>query len=413
MPRKGSASSRAIRASRASETASAAASLDAPLSAAPDSALFQLDVSGSSSKRARAAPAEEQAFVPKPDRRVDRLVRTHGKRALEKLAGDARKKLPGSFNGATKAKKLRRATAAAPSADLWDDSASAPAGAALTSRGGRMPGTTVDHVLRPELLKRTSGSRHKKAVKALEWKERNRTAVDVDVAHQGQSYNPDGEAHQEMLGVAVAAEYKRKEKQKFDKTPLQDQGMSEETLAVLDMESDDGSSSEEEEEENAERVGAVVKRTKKLTKADRNKARRHREKELEARKRKQDKKLMAELLDSKKHKKTLAKEAREKGEKLTEKKRLLDEKEREPKGVRLEEEEARRDPKRARTIAVALSDEVGGGLRKVVKKGDMLKERQLALAAGGKLQMKSTAERKKTEGKKRRNLMKRMDKFIF
>jgi hypothetical protein len=189
--------------------------------------------------------------------------------------------------------------------------------------------------------------------------------------------------------------------------------MSEETLAVLDMESDDGSSSEEEEEENAERVGAVVKRTKKLTKADRNKARRHREKELEARKRKQDKKLMAELLDSKKHKKTLAKEAREKGEKLTEKKRLLDEKEREPKGVRLEEEEARRDPKRARTIAVALSDEVGGGLRKVVKKGDMLKERQLALAAGGKLQMKSTAERKKTEGKKRRNLMKRMDKFIF
>jgi nucleolar protein 53 len=135
-----------------------------------------------------------------------------------------------------------------------------------------VPGFTRSEILNPSLTYRADKD-----------KRGRRGAVDskrplvlaVAPARQGQSYNPDFDSHQQMLGVAVSAEIRRDELVKWEKEPLGN-GMSEETMAILRSDSE---SSEDESEGEGEigRVGNVVKREKKKTKADRNRQKRHKE----------------------------------------------------------------------------------------------------------------------------------------
>ena len=419
-----------IRAMQASRHAESTLTYTKQIQSVSDDNLFQIDTEGSDTKKKRRTitnaddPDDAVMTSTSRDRRINKQLRTHTPATLAAMSSAATAKLPVSFNQAHKTKTLNRSKDANPEMDLWgekEDGTASFTPEALkrpkyVSRGGSVPGLTKQEVLDPSINKRTAGERYARDTRVLRYKDRNKRKVKVDVAHQGQSYNPEFSAHQEMLGAAVAVEFRRKEVVADDKIPINNQGMSEEVKQYIDTNDDDSESSEEEGEEGGEArysVNPVIKRTKKLTKADRNRQRRASEAAEVRKKAKAEKQFMSQILDTKKHKKEVAKEARGKEEKRGERKRLLDEKEIIPTGVGLEERDAQRDPKRTRSLAVALTSEIAGGLRTVVKKGDLLRDRQLSLSSRGNLALKNTRERKIKEGKKRRQLMKKQEKFIF
>ena len=431
--RKTPATIRAYQQSRESEVAFAVASKSRKIESKPDVDLFTLDTEGDGKKKGRvrqSADADGDAVDTVSagySRKLSKLAATHTPSTLLKLAVTARSKLPTGFNQALKAKKLRRSKDATPEADLWEEGVPAKTDkkSKFVNRGGTVPGMSPAEVLNPSLTTRTSRDKHLLGTRAL----RDRSSkvgknVAVDVAHQGQSYNPDPSAHQEMLGAAVAVEYRRKEKVLYDRTPVENQGMSEGVLKYLNQESDGESSSSDDDDDDDDdesdgpnggrriSVNPVVRRAKKLTKAERNRQRRTKDLLTKQRLKKEEKRFMATVLDTKKTKKAVAKELRDKEATRVEKKRILTEKSLLPRGVNLEELDATRNVKKALTLAVALTSEVGS-LRTVIKKGDLLRDRQLSLGARGAVMMKNERERKRTEGKKRRELMKKQDKFIF
>jgi hypothetical protein len=420
MGKKNPATIRAMRAARETEALGLANAHSKRIQAVPDNSLFSLDTTGSAPSRTRRREAPEPApyaSASVTDRAVTKLLKTHTPKTLVKIASSAASKIPKSFNQSHKTKKVAKSADVTPKVDLWDADFTPKehVKSKFVNRGGSTPGVSIAEVKKPEITSRTDGERYSRDTRVRDIKEKKKNRVAVDVAHQGQSYNPDFGAHQEMLGAAVAVEYKRKEVVEDERTPLQNQGMSEETLAVLNQEDSDSDNSDNDEEDEDARysVQPVIKRTKKLSKTDRNRQKRHREKEVEVRKRKEEKQFMNQILEAKKLKKSVGAEERIKEETRKEKKRLRDEKEAAPIGIGLEEMDAVRNPKKARSLAVALSSEVGGGLRSVVSKSSLLKDRQLSLSARGTLSLKNTRERKIKEGKKRRDFMKKQEKYIF
>ena len=159
--------------------------------------------------------------------------------------------------------------------------------------GGRVPGTTKAEVLNPELTTRDAKYRRKRN----KVDSTRRKVVQVAPPRSGQSYNPEFESHQEVLGMAVAAELRRKEAEDEEKIPLA-RGMSKSTLDILkaDDTSDEDSDSDSDDAGGGRgAVNEVVKRESKKTRAERNRQRRHKSRLVQIAKAKKEKALMNEI----------------------------------------------------------------------------------------------------------------------
>jgi len=199
----------------------------------------------------------------------------------------------------------------------------------------------------------------------------------------GQSYHPSAEEHQEALLAAVAVEEKRDAALAKMKAPLA--VMSEATKALLlsdSEEEDEGEEGEEEEEEVEEGAeGAVVtkrmlRRKGKMTKAERNKQRRRKAMEHQAVLDKEQKALSQQASRAREHAKALRRQ-----DKAVKKERKNSSGSSRNKPfapldlptvqVVLPQD---KNPLRARSLAVPLSDELGGSLRALRTKGSLASE---------------------------------------
>lgn len=228
-------------------------------------------------------------------------------------------------------------------------------------------------------------------------KQRDST-ISVEVAHAGQSYHPDKESHQDIIGEALAVELKRKEKQDYVDTPLS-KGLSEETKALMLGDSDDEQDSDDEAADSGDIT--IVKRKEKITKAQRNKQKRHRMLQKELEEKKKQKKMLNSVSELKRYQKELKrKEAANKEKKQTVAKLKQDAKR--PLGKAVYQQVMHRDPIAAPSLPVALSAELKSSLRKVKPKGSLIEERFESFRDRKMTEKKHVGDHKRViQGKKR------------
>lgn len=228
-------------------------------------------------------------------------------------------------------------------------------------------------------------------------KQRDST-ISVEVAHAGQSYHPDKESHQDIIGEALAVELKRKEKQDYVDTPLS-RGLSEETKALLLGDTDDEQDSDGEAADSGDI--SIVKRKEKITRAQRNKQKRHRKLQKELEEKKKQKKMLNSVSELKRYQKELKqKEAANKEKKQTIAKLKQDAKR--PLGKSVYQQVMDRDPIAAPSLPVALSGELKSSLRKVKPKGSLIEERFESFRDRKMTENKHVGDYKKVvQGKKR------------
>jgi nucleolar protein 53 len=325
----------------------------------------------------------KKGLTPAEEKQVNELLEKHDADALKKMADETK-------NQIERAKKQKRAAIAA-SYDLWDapvDKLSDPDTNEHTvptpspGIGDSLAGTAPAHVS----VKQRPAQKLKKKVLA------------VQVAHGGQSYHPDREQHQDVIGEALAMELKRKEVVIYNATPLSN-GMSEKTKSLL-LGSDDESDDNEDDAHDA--PIEIKKRKEKLTKAERNRQKRHRALQREIEERKKAKKLVNSLSEIKRVKKDFAQKEREDKERKEMLKKLKEESER-TLGKQVLQNLAQRDPIGVPTLPVALSTELQSSLRSIKPKGSLLEDRLESFRDRKMAAHKHVGDRKKiVQGKKRK-----------
>ena len=394
-----------------------------------DADLFVVDTVGDASalthvpKRQRTGEKvkrDKNALSEKDKRQVKRILQTQGEEGAVAMAQEGRERL------ARRRGAKRVAGRARTDFDLWgnDDGdagnqqkkklAVAVSGGA--ARGGTAP---VQVVVKKNINQVTKLSKEvgaampemthisNKQIKAREArKQMARPAVAVEVAHAGQSYRPDPEAHQDVIGEALAIEIRRNDAIEYKETPIS-QGLSEETKALL-VGSDDESSSDEEDDDSGDESGKVSlhKKKEKLTRAQRNKQRRVRAERNALEKRRAEKRMLASLSEHKKTAKQIAKEEAEKAERREELRRLKAERQIEPLGRGVTTKLSTIDPIRAPALPVALTEELaeqgGGALRTVRPKGSLLTDRMESLVDRKMAARKTLTKKNVVQGRKRK-----------
>lgn len=273
--------------------------------------------------------------------------------------------------------------------------------------------TSVWNLTSNKLVKRRQYDKFQKSKKP---------SVAVEVALPGQSYKPDQEQHQDVIGEALTIEIKRKEAEDEKKIPIGGpDGMSEETLAVLIHSSDDndGSSDDDDDDDADDSDREEVKflpqkKPGKLTTAKRNKQKRARQQEIDSKARKKQKQLLHSIEEAKR----VAKELKQKDLERMEKKEVVEKLKRDtemarPLGTQLYTKLAEVDPINVPSLPVALTEEIRRGtngdnasglysLRTIKPKGNLLKERLESLADRKFANKKTLKKRKIVQGKKRK-----------
>mmetsp|Transcript_16850 Transcript_16850/g.26294 ORF Transcript_16850/g.26294 Transcript_16850/m.26294 type:complete len:435 (-) Transcript_16850:188-1492(-) len=230
--------------------------------------------------------------------------------------------------------------------------------------------------------------------------------VAVDLPHGGQSYQPDKEQHQDVIGEALAVELRRKDAVEYRRTPLWN-GMSKETLALLDTRSDSDSDGDDDVSDDEGGIAAAgnfqpKKKKEKLTRAQRNRQKRARQQDVENQKQKRLKKFNQSVMEVKTIFKTLRREEADKKERKQQLNELLEKKKAEPLGVNLVEKlSSKIDPINAPALPVALSSEIAqGSLRSIKPKGSLMSERLESMAARKMAHKRRIGEKRKvTQGK--------------
>lgn len=402
-----------------------------------DADLFVVDTVGDSSalthvpKRQRTGEKvkrDKNALSEKDQRQVKRILQTQGEEGAVAMAKDGRERL------ARRRGAKRVAGRARTDFDLWGDDDNnqdssdkkkkekkqlAVAVSGVAARGGTAP---VQVVVKKSIHQVTKLSREvgaampevthisNKQIKAREaGKQMARPAVAVEVAHAGQSYRPDPEAHQDVIGEALAIEIRRNDAIEYKETPIS-QGLSEETRALL-VGSDDESGSDEDDDSDdgsGDEGGKVSlhKKKEKLTRAQRNKQRRVRAERNALEKRRAEKRMLASLSEHKKTAKQIAKEEAEKADRREELRRLKAERQIEPLGKGVMTKLSTIDPIRAPALPVALTEELaeqgGGTLRTVRPKGSLLTDRMESLVDRKMAARKTLTKKNVVQGKKRK-----------
>jgi len=234
-------------------------------------------------------------------------------------------------------------------------------------------------------------------------KENSINHVQVDLAQPGQSYRPDEEQHQDVIGEALDIELRRNEALDYKNTPLGGGKLSDATLAILVGSSDDESS----DEEGGNHTGptSILKRKEKMTKAQRNKQKRVKAEQTILQERKRAKRFLNGFNDSKTIAKKLIKEERILQAKLKELHALKDEKRSQPVGSNVIASLSKLDPINVPLLPVALTEELknnGGGLRSVIPKGNLLTDRMESMVSRKMANRKKAYKKNVVEGKRRK-----------
>jgi nucleolar protein 53 len=378
------------------------------VSSRPDGELFVLDRTGGTvphhKRPPRAARGDDLAAgAAKKQKRtdlsahdlqlVDRLRQKHDAATIQDMADAGRKKLEGH-----RRPRLQAAQKTNTNFDLWEDNSNATETAVVAVKdprsgvGSTLAGVAPMHVV----------------VKAVPLSTKTRPAVvAVDVAKAGQSYHPDPVAHKALLQKAAAIEVARERVVRYREAPIS-QGMTAETRALLLGDSEDESSSEDEGGEleasggtaDIPAVGAIPKRSNKLTRAERNKQKRRRAEDACQRAAKRTKRLHNEVGEIPRYNKEIKRKAREQLEKQDERHQQMVAKLLVPKGKDIDLKVAVQDPLHAPTVPVALSDELKSSLRTIKPKGSLATDRLHSLADRSRLhKMGKTDEAQKRRKK--------------
>jgi len=238
-----------------------------------------------------------------------------------------------------------------------------------------------------------------KAREAL--KKKSTKSIQVELAQPGQSYRPDEEQHQDVIGEALGIELRRKEALDYRNTPIGGGKMSDETLAILAVGSDDESSDDEGEGGHT----AILKRKEKFTRAQRNKQKRVKAEQTILVERKRAKRLLTAVNESK----TIAKAVRKEELMLNARREEIDalkhEKRSQPIGSNVIANLSKLDPINVPSLPVALTEELknnGGGLRTVKPKGSLLTDRMESMVSRKMANRKKAYKKNVVEGKRRK-----------
>jgi len=310
-------------------------------------------------------------------KKVDDLLQKHDAKELTKMVKENKARVEQN--------KKQKRTATVPKHDLWDveEQKATPVSTPTPGIGNSLAGTAPGHMT----TKTRAAGKMKKKTLALQ------------VAHGGQSYHPDAGQHQDVIGEALALELRRKEISIYNAAPLS-AGMSELTKSLL-VDSDKEDSEDEEEDDNDDDV-VITKRKEKLTRADKNRKKRHRALEKELDERKRAKKLGNSVYEAKGLKKAMTKKQRDDQERKEILKKLKEDSVR-TLGTKVYQNLSQRDPIGVPTMPVALSKELQSSLRSIKPKGSLLEDRLESFRDRKMATPKHVGDRKRiVAGKKRR-----------
>ena len=374
-------------------------------------------------KHDKKANHRHQKLSKTEEGQIQKLLETHKtQEKLQKLVQLGQKR----------SMRARRKGRVLPNFDLWDDDSKEESGRQGSDErdpkrqkvrvdpgvGGSLAGITPMHIQKlPSKLQANSPSNKASATTSSKPVSKPpKSTVSVDVAHSGQSYNPDAVQHQIVMKEAVQVELKRQQAEKQKDAPIS-AGMSEETRALLvgdsdtsDDESNDSNASDDEESGNTGDQKVILKKSEKMTRAQRNKQKRLRAEKFELEQRKRQKKIQNAVAEAKTIAKRLRKEEQEAQQKKLELQKLKDKtKNARVKGKNVIQQLANENPLEAPTLPVALPSELrngsgGGGasLRTIKAKGSLITDRMTSLMDRGLATKKQLKKRKRVEGKRRK-----------
>lgn len=344
-------------------------------------------------------------------RNIQKVVKTHGIEGTIALAEMGRARLH--------EKRIHTRTAAAsvkPTFDIWDEPTPAAASSAVETN---VPSKSFAVVARPiempkpkQMVANLSNKQIKARVQALESAP---PTLAVEVAHPGQSYHPDKEHHQDAIGEALSIEIRRNEAVEYKETPLSE-GMSAFTKEfIVDSDAEEEESSDDEDDEEGGNddgiagTSIVKKRKEKLTRAQRNKQKRAKAELTAIKERKQHKQFMHQANEVRQHEKAVKQAEAEQRQRQEVLSTFKMEKKSKPLGKDVWGTISQKDPIRAPSFPVALTDELqknggaagGGGLRTVTPKGSLVTDRLESMVARNMISKKKTEGRRIVQGKRR------------
>ena len=388
-----------------------------------DNELFVLDTVGKnvnanvSRKRKAAESKESLALTLKQDkknkisendeRRIRKIMGKHSKEEVLQLASANKDRMQ-------ERKRTKRGTGLAKANfDLWnDDSSKEPKKLVVTtSSSGPMAGiksiqfmSVSKSALRKDIQQPAKLSRD--IIKNREMlKKTARKAIKVEPAQPGQSYRPDEDQHQDVIGEALSIELRRKEAIEYKNAPVGGGKLSDETMALLVGGSDEESSDEEDDNDMEGTGRAPAKIKEKLTRAQRNKQKRLKQEQLALEEKKRKKMLIASLSDAKKVAKEVRKEEAAKLARRQEIQALKDEEKAKPIGGNIIGSLAELDPINAPSLPVALTEELkGGSLRTLKPKGSLVTDRIESFISRKMANRKAISTKNIVHGKRRKNV---------
>ena len=377
------------------------------------------------------AESNKRKYQPseKDLRQIKKVLEVHGTKGAIDLAQKGKAKLQQKrivkrMNG------MGMAKAGKPTFDLWDEAPSSsssskgkrakmvavPVGkpalggtnpVVLVPKEAPLPASSIDSAF--DAPTQPAPKLSNKQLKARRHAQANaKPQLAVEVAHPGQSYHPDREQHQDAIGEALSIEIRRNEAKEYKSRPISE-GMSSFTKEYILGDSDSQEESTDEEDEvDGGGEGAVyaelIKKKGKLTRAQRNKQKRVKAEETALKERRLRKQFMHQLNEAHIHNKAVKKAEKEQAERQRELAKLRDEKKAQPLGKDIWGSMSQKDPIRAPSLPVALTEELGntgGGLRTVTPKGSLVTDRLESMVSRNMIQKKKAEGRRIVQGKRR------------
>jgi len=351
-----------------------------------------------------ASKKRKHEYSEREQRKIKKVLENHGKEGAIALADRGEKRL--------EEKRIRKQTSSAaskPSFDLWDQPhTSKKVGKKRKTK--TVPVTPLAHDPNFDPPTQPEGKLSNKQLKARKQAQADAPPqLAVEVAHPGQSYHPDKEHHQDAIGEALSIEIRRNEAVEYKARPISE-GMTaftKEFIVDSSDSEDDSSDDEEEEDNNGTDSAKIIKRKEKLTKAQRNKQKRVKVEQTLLKERRQRKQFLHQVNEVRIHSKAVTKAEKEQSERQKEVAKLISEKKSQPLGKDIWGMTSQKDPIRAPSLPVALTEELGegaGGLRKVTPKGSLVTDRLESMVARNMISKKRLGGRRVMQGKKRNKL---------
>jgi len=383
--------------------------------------LFVIDTVGNDgsfkNKKKRILSEEEKRknkkhrVSEKDERQIKKLLACHGKEGVVGLNDKHQARL-------NQKKKARRMIGTAKTTfDLWDQ-VDAPHNNNQTpqtvlklsgsaSAGGIAPSyiTTVSKQSLRKDVQQPAAISNKVRKSRNAAKKTARSTLAVEVAQPGQSYLPDIEQHQDTIGEALNIELRRNEILDYNKTPISNNGLSEETLKIMVGSSDEDSDDDDDDDDDAMDTATTVRKKKeKMTRAQRNKQSRVREEQRQLSARKKRKKFLNSLAEARSLEKKIKKQDTANQNKRETIKTLKEEERAKPLGINVFSNRSNADPLYVPALPVALTEDIqkDSALRTVKPKGSLLTDRVQSMMARNMIYGKTKAKKAAILGKRRK-----------